>query len=140
MNKSNKNKHMKSITTTGELQAAIKELELQQAGELTLLKEQYHETKEGFKLINIIKGTFKDAAASPGIKKDAINAAIGFTTGIVARKLMVGKTINPFKKLLGVAVEMAVASKAVKNAEGIKSIGSVLFNTIFRKKEEKDKS
>jgi hypothetical protein len=130
---------MKSITTSEELKAAIKELELQQKGELILLKEQYQQTKEGFKLINIIKGTFKDAAASPGLKTDAINAAIGFTSGIVARKLVIGKTINPIKKLLGVIVEMAVAGTAVKNAQGIKSVGTVLFNSLFRKKEEKDK-
>lgn len=128
---------MKPITTAGELKAAIRELEAQQAAELSMLKDQYKETKEGFKLINIIKGTFKDAAASPDLKKDAINAAIGFTTGIVARKLVIGKTINPFKKILGLIVEMAVAGTAVKNAQGIKSVGSILFNTLFRKKDEK---
>lgn len=130
---------MKLITTAEELKTAIQELELQQDRELILLKDQYQETKEGFKLINIIKGTFKSAAASPDLKTDAINAAIGFTSGIVARKLVVGKTINPFKKLLGVIIEMAVAGTAVKNAQGIKSVGTVLLNSLFRKKEEKEK-
>ncbi len=130
---------MKLITTAQELKTAIKELELQQDRELIILKDQFQETKEGFKLINIIKGTFKSAAASPGLKTDAINAAIGFTSGIVAKKLVVGKTINPLKKILGVIVEMAVAGTALKNAQGIKSVGNVLFNTLFRKKEEADK-
>jgi hypothetical protein len=130
---------MKSITTSGELKAAIQQLELQQADELILLKEQFHKTKEGFKLINLLKSKFKEAASDPDLKTDAINAAIGFTSGILARKLMIGKTINPFKKLLGIVVEMAVASKVVKNADGIKSAGSSIFNALFRKKEVQDK-
>ena len=131
---------MKSITTSGELKAAIQQLELQQADELILLKEQYYKTKEGFKLINLIKSKFKEAASDPDLKTDAINAAIGFTSGILARKLMIGKTINPFKKLLGIAVEMAVAGKVVKNADEIKSAGSSIFNILFRKKEVQDKA
>ena len=131
---------MKSITKSEELKAAILELELQQADELILLKEQYYKTKEGFKLSNLIKSKFKETISDPDLKTDAINAAISFTTGILAKKLMIGKTINPFKKLLGIAVEMAVASSVAKNADGIRSAGSSIFNTLFRKKEVQDKA
>lgn len=127
---------MKSISNSEELKAAIMQLELQQAGELILLKEQYYKTREGFKLINLIKRKFKETVSDPNLKTEAINAAIGFTSGILARKLMIGKTMNPFKKILGVIVEMAVAGKVAKNADGIKSAGSIIFNTLFRKKEE----
>jgi hypothetical protein len=126
---------MKSITTSEELKAAILELEQQQATDLALLKEQYYKTKEGFKLINLIKSKFKDTLADPDLKTDAVNAAIGFTSGILAKKLMIGKTINPLKKLLGIAIEMAVAGSVAKNAGTIKSAGSSIFNTLFRKKE-----
>jgi hypothetical protein len=131
---------MNSITTSEELKAAIQELELQQAGELILLKDQYYKTKEGFKLINLIKSKFKETISDPDLKTDAINAAIGFTSGILAKKLMIGKTINPFKKLLGIAVEMAVASSVAKNADGIKSAGSSIFNILFRKKAVQGKT
>ena len=127
---------MNSITTSGELKAAIQQLELQQADELILLKEQYYKTKEGFKLTNLIKSKFKETITDPDLKTDAINAAIGFTSGILARKLMIGRTINPFKKLLGIAVEMAVAGSVAKNADGIRSAGSSIFNALFRKKEK----
>ena len=131
---------MQSITTSEELKAAIEQLELQQASEFILLKEQFYKTKEALKPINILKGTFKEAVAAPGLKTDAINAAIGFTTGILAKKLMIGKTINPFKKLLGIIVEMTVANKVVKNADDIKSIGGSIFNSLFKKKELENKS
>jgi hypothetical protein len=130
---------MKSITTSEELQEAIQQLELQQADELILLKEQFHKTKEGLTLINILKGSLKDAVAAPGLKTDALNAVIGITSGILVRKLTIGKTLNPFKKLLGIIVEMTVASKAVDNADAIKSAGSSIFNKLFRKKEVQHK-
>lgn len=131
---------MKPITTSEELYAAIKELEIQQASELFTLKEQYFKTKEGFKLTNLIRSKFKETISDPDLKTDALNAAIGFTTGILAKKLMIGKTINPFKKLLGIAVEMAVAGSVAKNADGIKLAGKSIFNTLFRKKEVQDKA
>lgn len=129
---------MKSITTSEELKFAIKTLELQQADEFFLLKEQFDKTKEGFKLSNIIKSTFKEVVSTPDLKTDAIKAAIGFTSGMLAKKLMIGKTINPFKKLLGIIVEMTVANKVIKNADDIKSAGTSIFNTLFRKKEVQD--
>lgn len=131
---------MQPITTSEELKAAIEQLELQQASEFILLKEQFHKTKEALKPINILKGTFKEAVATPGLKTDAITAAIGFTTGILAKKLMIGKTINPFKKLLGIIIEMTVANKVVKNADDIKSVGGSIFNSLFKKKELENKS
>jgi len=124
---------MQPITTSEELKAAIKELELQQASEFILLKEQFYKTREGFKLVNILKGSLKEAVAAPGLKTDVLNAAIGLTTGILAKKLVIGKTINPFKKLLGIIVEMTVANKVVKNADDIKSAGSSIFQTLFRR-------
>jgi hypothetical protein len=130
---------MSLITTSEQLQAAIRQLELQQADEFILLKEQFQQTKKGFTLGNIIKGTFKDLVSNPDLKTDAVNAAIGFGSGILAKKLVIGKTINPLKKLLGFVIEMAVTNGVVKNADTIKSAGSTIFN-LFRKKEAVEKT
>ena len=127
---------MKSITTSTDLKMAIQQLELQQANEFILLKEEYKKTYEGLKLINIIKSTFKEAVTAPDLKTDVIKAAIGLTTGIVAKKLMIGKTINPFKKILGIIVEMAVANKVAKNTDEIKSVGSFIFSKLFTRKAD----
>lgn len=124
---------MQAITTAAELKNAIQQLEVKQAGEFKLMKEEFEDTYENLKLINIIKNTFKQAASAPDLKTDIINTAIGLSTGFVAKKLMLGKTLNPFSKLLGVIVELAVANKVTKNATGIKTIGSMIFKKIFNK-------
>jgi hypothetical protein len=129
---------MSSITNAAGLQNAVQQLEVQQAHELVLLKAAFNTTTESLQPINIIRSTLKNAMTAPDLKVDVIKAAIGLTTGVLAKKLMIGKTINPFKKLLGVLIEMTVANKVVKNADEIKSTGSMLLNTLFHKKEKKD--
>jgi len=122
---------MKAITTSAALKTAIQQLELRQANELILLKEEVAKTSESFKLINIIKSTFKNVAAAPDLKTDIINTAIGLTTGIVAKKVIIGKTLNPLSKLFGVILEVFVANKVTKNAEDVKSIGSIIMKKLF---------
>jgi hypothetical protein len=125
---------MEKINSTADLKTAIAQLEQKKSGEWHLLKEQLHTTQESLKLKNIIKSTFKGAMSSPDLKSSILNTAVGLTTGFVTKKLLIGKTINPLKKLLGIVVEMAVANNVVKNADGIRSLG----NMIFKKKDHKE--
>ncbi len=130
---------MKSIKTSADLKLAIQQTKLQQANELILLKEEFTNSLDRLKPINLIKDAFKEAVAAPDLKTDIINAAIGLTTGIVAKKIIIGKTLNPLSKLLGVMLEVFVTNKVSKNAEEIKSVGSMIINKIFHKKEYSEK-
>ncbi len=130
---------MQLISTSGDLKIAIQQLELQQAEELSLLKIEVLKTAESLKLINIIKDTFKEAVAIPDLKTGIINSAIGLTTGILAKKVILGKTLNPLSKLLGVALEMFVANKVSKNAGEIKSIGNNIMKKIFNQEPKMEK-
>ena len=105
---------MESITTSAELRKAIKELEMQQDIEWPLLREELLKTAESLKLVNIIKSSFKEAVALPDLKTNILNTAIGLATGIVAKKIIIGKTLNPISKLLGVLLEVFVANKATE--------------------------
>jgi hypothetical protein len=130
---------MNLITTSAELKAAIQQLELEQKESFIALKEEFGRTQENFKLINIIKSTFKAAVDVPDLKTDIVNAAIGLTSGIVAKKLIIGKTLNPLSKLLGVALEMFVANKVTKNADQIRSTGSIIMDKLFKHKDQAEK-
>ncbi|HMU09645.1 MAG TPA: hypothetical protein PKC54_06540 [Ferruginibacter sp.] len=122
---------MNPINTSAELKATIQQLELKRVTEYNLLKEEVIKTSESLKLINIIKSTFNKVATAPDLKTDIINAAVGLTTGIVAKKVIIGKTLNPLSKLLGVMLEVFVANKVTKNAGEIKSLGGILMKKIF---------
>ncbi len=129
---------MQNINNTVQLKIAIQQLEKQQATEWPLLKNQFHSTIESFKLINIIKSSFREGISSPDLLTNTLKAAIGLTTGLVAKKLLIGKTINPFKKMLGIVVEMVVAKKLVNNTNGIKALGSQLLKKIGFSKDVPD--
>ena len=121
---------MQKITTATELKYAIQQLEYKQAIEWPLLQEQILFTYENLKLSNIIKSTIKEVITAPDLKTDAMNAVIGVATGIVAKVFFIGKTHNPLSYLLGIITEIAVANKAFKNANGIKSIAGAILKKI----------
>lgn len=116
-----------NITTVEELRIQIKFLEQRQANERQLLEEQMLLTAEEFKLVNIIKNTFKGAITSPDLKNDLLKAAVGFSTGFVANKFFLGKSNNPLTKLLSLAAEMTMGGIAVNGFDGLKNLGKKLF-------------
>ncbi|MGG9962575.1 hypothetical protein [Ferruginibacter sp. SUN106] len=111
---------MKKRNESSVLQNAILSLQRKQAQELDSLKEQFHITYESLKPINLIKNTFRDATSSPEVKSGLVNNAIGLATGYLSKKLLIGGTHNPIKKILGAIVEFSVASFVAKRADNFK--------------------
>lgn len=126
---------MTPINTSSELKAAIKELEAKRASDLRILKDEMEIVGEKLKPGNLLKTVFNDVMDLPDLKTNLLNSAIGIVTGIFAKKLMIGKTINPIKKLLGLVLETFVATKISKNADEIKSTGGSILKKIFQKKD-----
>ncbi len=127
---------MPTITTAADLADAIQQLETKRSGEWIQLREQFMTTYENLKPINLLKRSFKEVITAPDLKTTIGNAAIGLVSGFIAKKAILGKTNNPLTKLLGILIEMVVAGKVVKNAEGIKSFGGMLLNKFIGKNDK----
>jgi len=112
---------MKKITERETLRETIILLQARQAAELQLLKTQLHSTYESLKPINLIKNTFQEITSSPDVKNSLVNNAIGLATGYLSKKVLIGATHNPFKKIVGALVEFSVASFVAKRADKHKS-------------------
>jgi|ERR1035437_355343 hypothetical protein len=95
------------------------------------LKDEFHQVYESLKPINIIKNTFRKIFSVSDLKTNIIDVAIGITTGFVAKKVFTGRSHSPLTKLAGIILEMVVANKATKNADEIKSIGSIILKKII---------
>jgi len=128
---------MENIQNTAALKTAIAKLTIEQATDLFLLKEEFRLTKEKFKFTNIIKSGFKEVTSAPNITTDLFKAAVGLISGFVTKKILIGKTINPIKNLLGMVLEVFVANKVISNADTLKLVGSVLLKKMMPKKEDK---
>ncbi len=92
------------------LSSQIANLQQQQENEFLLLKQQMHFTYESLKPINLIKNTFKEMVSSPDVKGNLFKSALGLVTGYFSKKILVGSSHNPIKKVLGTVLEFAVAN------------------------------
>lgn len=131
---------MRKITTVSELRIEIERMEGLRDADLILLREQLKITQDGLTPINLIKKTFKNIFSSPDVKTSLINATMGITSGMVAEKIIVGKSHNPITKIMGLAIKFLVTNKVVKNADDIKIVGSMILNKIIKRTTENKES
>ncbi len=126
---------MEKITSIAELQASIALLETQQAEQRQQLKEHGSAIYESLQPINFIRNTFRELKAAPDIGQNFVDVSMGLAAGYVSKKIMIGNTHNPFKKLLGTLLEVAIVSVVSKHTDTIKSVATYATNYMLRKKE-----
>jgi hypothetical protein len=122
------------ITNSLQLQAAIADLKLREAAEKEALVEQWQDTLESLKPANLIKSAMNRITGGK-LTDNVMDAAIGVGAGLLSKKILVGRSGNVFKKILGNVVEVGVANLVANNAGkisgGLKSIGN-----FFKKKAD----
>lgn len=127
---------MKTISETDSLDKLILSMEKKNTEDLLLLRDQFHVTYESLKPLNLVKNVFHDITTSPEIKNNVVSNVIGLGTGIATKKLLMGNSHNPIKKVLGTVLEFAVANLVSKHSDGIKTIGSSLLGRMFKSKKD----
>ena len=127
---------MKKKNETESLNETIILLRNKQSEELKLVKEQFHIIYESLKPINLIKDTVHEITSSPDLKNNLVNNIIGLTTGFLSKKILVGATHNPIKKLFGTLLQFTVANIVSKHSEGIKSVGENIVERILKFRKE----
>ena len=110
---------MKKKTGRDELAEAISLLKNKQELELQILRNQFKLAYESIKPINLIKNTLHQIATSSEIRNNLLNNVVGLATGFVAKKLLLGATHNPVKKILGTIFQFAVANMVANRSEQI---------------------
>ncbi|HVD99061.1 MAG TPA: hypothetical protein VNB90_12715 [Cytophagaceae bacterium] len=120
------------------LAEAILLLENKQALQLKDLKQQFQETYESLKPINLIKNTFHEVDTSPDLKKDILNTAVGVATGLVTKGFMAPGQV-PIKKMLGTLFQFAVAKLVSSNSEKIINSSESIFQKIMNARKNNPK-
>lgn len=111
---------MKKSNETDRLNQAIASLENKQALELSSLKQQFELTYESLKPLNIIKSVFSEMTTSSEIKGNLISNAIGMSTGYLTKKVLLGSSHNPIKKILGTLLQYVITNVVTKHSDNIK--------------------
>lgn len=126
---------MKKISPTVQLSEAIKVLEADHAIKGQILKDQFLVTYESLKPINLIKSTLKEIATSPIIGENVLGSIMGLASGYLSKKIVVGGSANPFRKLFGSLLQMGVASTVAKHPEIIRMFGQYIAQFIRHRNE-----
>jgi hypothetical protein len=129
---------MQNKSASASLKEAISLLEIRQAAEGKLLKDQLFVVYEKLKPINLIKGTFEEIASSFEIKSSIVNRLLGALSVYLTHKLFVGSKPNIFKKLAGIVLEYGAATVISKYAEPIETIGLQLITKLLSNKTKED--
>ena len=108
---------MEKRNETETLKEAILVLKLKQAEYFLQLKDQYYYTYESLKPINIIKKAFGQMATSSEFKGNILSNVIGITTGYLTKKVLLGSTHNPIKRILGTLLQFVITNIVTKHAE-----------------------
>ena len=122
------------INNSAELQTAIKQLEYQEKINKNKLIDQFHQTHESLKPINILKNSLGKIVKSPATVDNVVNTAVGLGTGLLSKSL-IGKSTGIVKRLLVTALELGTVGLVSKNSESIKLRGLNLLSKIFKSKK-----
>lgn len=116
------------------LKERIAFLEDRQSQEIAMLKGQALDTYESIKPVNLLKNTLKDFSSQPALKENILDGAIGIATGYLTKKLVVGTSNNPIKKIAGTLFQVAITTLVAKNSSKIKAVGEVLLKHLLNRK------
>jgi hypothetical protein len=125
---------MQKITSVAELKNAILILETEQIEKGKALKEQVHIVYEGLRPVNLIKNALKELVSSSFQVENISGTAAGIFSGYLMKKLFVGKSDSPFRKLLGLAFQYGITNLMAQNSAAIKSAGLAIFRYFFSRK------
>jgi len=124
---------MQKIDSSIALRAAIISLEVQQADEGKILKQEFHLAYESMKPLNLIKSTFKEAMASEEVKDTVVNTSVGLAAGYLSKVLFEGVTHGPLRKLLGTVLMFGITNTVAKHPEAVRSLGKNIFKMLVSK-------
>ena len=116
---------MENINSTTELKNAIVLLEAEQAYKGRQLKEEFN---------HAVKSVLIDKALSSHLIENILGVSIGIATGYLSKKLVVGASVNIFRKVIGNILQLGVTTVASTHLDTIRSYGQTIIKYFFRKK------
>ena len=108
---------MKKINETQILKETILLMKMKQSEEFLQLKDQYLYTFESLKPLNLIKNAFGQMATSSEFKGNILSNVIGITTGYLTKKVLLGSTHSPIKRMLGTLLQFVITNLVTKHSE-----------------------
>ncbi len=123
----------KTITNSEELEEAIAALELKAKAQKKEIEAAFNAVSENLKPVNLVKNGFRSVISGEH-KGELLNALIGLGSGLLSRKLILGKTSGFVGKTVGKAIQWGMAGLVSQNAEKIKEKAGGIIDRLFKSK------
>ncbi len=120
------------INNSTDLETAIVSLTEKNKIQIIGLKNQFAELVESLKPARLLKAAVNNIAENPGIAKVAVGTIVAVEAGVLSRKLIVGKSSNIFRRVIGKVVEFTVAKSVLGNSAFIAGKGIELLRKIAK--------
>ena len=125
---------MYTIDSAVQLKEAIFELEIRKKEQGRTIKEKFYIIKENLEPANIIRNTINEVATSPSFRLNLLGAVLGLGAAYFSRKLVVGKSVNIFRKILGSVLQLGISAVVASKPGVLQNIGHTIFKRVFTKK------
>lgn len=127
---------MKNPNATESLKETIRLLEIRQAEEGRLFKEQFRLTYESLKPANIIKSTIHDLAQSVDVKNNLFDTVLSLISGYMAKKILTNSKSSFFSRFIRVLAHFGITNFISNNAEDIRIYLANFIDRLFTPKEK----
>jgi hypothetical protein len=127
---------MGKIASSSDLKIAIQQVSIAQVQCGKQLKTQLLLTYENLQPVSILKSVMNEAAASPNFIESIVGSLMGLLGGYLSKKISVGTSDNPFRKLIGSALQFTITSIVALHPNAIMSIGKFVLRYMFREKNK----
>ena len=125
---------MKSIRSSKDLEKKIASLESKRMDSEIRLEERWEEVKESLKPVNIVKRSLKEMISGTKTNSNLFGSIAALTAGLLARRLIMGRSPNGFRKWLGSMLQVGISSVVAKKPAAEKSRS--FLTRLFSKKKK----
>ena len=123
---------MEKQNAISSLKESIRLLEIKQAEEGAVLKEQFAVTLESLKPINLLKTTIKEMTNAVDLRSNLSETVISILAGYLTKKVMVNSKSGPFIKILGAVLQFGTTSLIAQNADNIREFINRMIDRFLR--------
>ncbi|MES2799244.1 MAG: hypothetical protein V4638_04450 [Bacteroidota bacterium] len=120
-----------------DLQARIRQLQIQAMEERLALKEEVKEIINNINPIKLITHGLKEIITSEEMKEGISSLSIGMGAGYVAKKIVIGNSENALQRIAGNLVGMLVSKNVAMHSDQIRSAGISILKGLFSSNSNK---
>lgn len=126
---------IKSITTLSELKEAITQLEGKKMMQEEDIKKEFKVMIFQLRPANLVKSTISEIIRTPNLINYFVDTSIGVGTGVLFKKMFTRFSSNPFKYIIGTALQYGVTNFVTNHAGPVKSVLGKVYDRFFKRQK-----